>query len=322
MAFSFVPPRQTVPDVIRTIDEFSSHADAVIDHRDVPWAKLLAGTTPEAFIASDMQGLYDYLATKHLVTDIMLEPADGLDRTKEARELIAAGKSMADIDVQENYVAFAVAVARRFHPQYMGLGSEVNVLLDTLPASARAGLIRMCAEAAAQIKTVSPKTKVYVSVQTEYAWGKLIGDVPFRGVEGTFTSFPFTEVLGVSTYPYFAWPTPADVPSNYFNRMKGTRTIPIVIDEGGWTSGTAGTIQSTDARQAEWITKLCSLADKSNALSIGQLTYTDLDLTGIGGTDGTTLSLFSHLGVTDTQWHAKPALAAWDAQFKRRYTSR
>jgi hypothetical protein len=54
-----------------------------------------------------------------------------------------------------------------------------------------------------------------------------------------------------------------------------------------------------------------------NAIAWFQLTYTDIELHSLSPSLAAGLLPFSRLGVVDTLLAAKPALAAWDAQFAR-----
>ena len=53
MGFSSLPPRLTIPEVLRTIDSISRHGDAALMVVDVPWAALLADSNPSFLIRRD-----------------------------------------------------------------------------------------------------------------------------------------------------------------------------------------------------------------------------------------------------------------------------
>ncbi len=54
------------------------------------------------------------------------------------------------------------------------------------------------------------------------------------------------------------------------------------------------------------------------SLALFQLTFADLDLSGLALPPGSILPLFAHLGVVDSAFRAKPALGAWDSLLARR----
>jgi hypothetical protein len=59
------------------------------------------------------------------------------------------------------------------------------------------------------------------------------------------------------------------------------------------------------------------LLDSVRAIAVFQLTFTDLDLTGVPLPPGSILPLFAHLGLVDSVLNPKPALSAWDGAFLR-----
>jgi hypothetical protein len=155
-------------------------------------------------------------------------------------------------------------------------------------------------------------------VQVETAWGRLQGTNQYIGVEQDFRDFPFSEWLGLSSYPYLAnFSEPEQVPDNWYSRVLNGRTIPTVITEGGWTSGTAGTITSTPGKQARWITRQMQLADSLRPRFVFQLAFTDLDLVAYNRPNDPQLVPFAQLGLVDATLLPKLAVAQWDATFAR-----
>ena len=90
-----------------------------------------------------------------------------------------------------------------------------------------------------------------------------------------------------------------------------------MVVEGGWTSASVGSVVSSADQQARWITRQIQLLDEAHALFAFQLTFTDLDLTGVSLPPGSILPLFAALGLVDASLAAKPALAKWDVAFAR-----
>ncbi len=92
----------------------------------------------------------------------------------------------------------------------------------------------------------------------------------------------------------------------------------MLVSEGGWSSESVPGSESTPEEQARWITRQMALADSARALAVLQITFTDLDLAAWGAVpDAQLLSPFAHLGLVDTQFRPKPALAVWDQAFRR-----
>jgi len=110
------------------------------------------------------------------------------------------------------------------------------------------------------------------------------------------------------------------MPANYYSRLLNGRTLPVMVVEGGWTSAAAGTIQSTPALQARYITRHAQLLDAVGARGLIQLLFADIDLASLPPPIPPNLPLFVNIGLTDSDFSAKPALAAWDALHARHLT--
>lgn len=157
------------------------------------------------------------------------------------------------------------------------------------------------------------------SVQVETAWGVLGGTGPYAGVERDFTDFPFVQLLGLSSYPYFSFARPEDLPTNYYSRLLNSWTLPVMVVEGGWTSSSAGSLSSSPEQQAHYVTRHTQLLDAVSERGVIQLLFADIDLASYPQPVPPNLPLFTHTGLTDSDFQAKPALAARDALFARRY---
>ncbi len=60
MGFSVVPPRPDLKIAVQSLEIWTKRADAAIMHLDVPWALLLAGTSPEDALRKDGVDLERY----------------------------------------------------------------------------------------------------------------------------------------------------------------------------------------------------------------------------------------------------------------------
>jgi len=158
---------------------------------------------------------------------------------------------------------------------------------------------------------------LYVSVQVETAWGRPSG--PYQGIAQDLADFPFVEALGLSSYPYLGgFADPESIPLDYYSRIPQGTTLPVLVVEGGWPSVSVGSVVSSPAEEARYITRQERLLDSARAKGVFQLTFYDLDLRGFPPLPpGSILPLFTHLGLADSAMQAKPALAVWDGVFRR-----
>jgi len=239
---------------------------------------------------------------------------DGLARDQEAPQLRALGRSIGEPAIRDLYRAYVSAFVRRYHPDYVGLAAETNLTRTVGSPALYQALVAAANAAASDLLADPAHPPLFVSVQVEVAWGKLVGSGGFVGVEQDLIDFPFVQMLGLSSYPYFAWPAPADLPDDYYARLVAGRSLPVMVVEGGWASSLTGT-GFTTATQAAYLRRQAELLSRVNGLGLIQLTFTDLDLTTYPADVQAPLEPFAHLGLVDAQFRPKPALEVWDSLF-------
>jgi hypothetical protein len=93
-------------------------------------------------------------------------------------------------------------------------------------------------------------------VQVESAWGVLDGTESCVGIEEDFVDFPFIEILGFSSYPYFSFVEPEDIPNEYFSGLLNGRSMRTAVCEGGWSSASVGAVTSSLEKQERYIRRL------------------------------------------------------------------
>ena len=118
---------------------------------------------------------------------------------------------------------------------------------------------------------------------------------------------------GLSSYPYFVWSDPADLPDDYYSRLVAGRSLPVLVVEGGWTRAPVAGISSTPSKQARYLGRQAALLGRLEALALIQLAFTDIDLPSFPVDLRSSVEPFAHLGLVDAELRAKPALAVWVA---------
>ena len=178
-----------------------------------------------------------------------------------------------------------------------------------------ASLVQMVNAAANDLQLTASSSRRYVSVQVDAAWGCAGQNNVYQGVERDFSDFPFMQALGLSSYPYFVFTDPDEVPLDYYSRLPNGRSLPVMVVEGGWTSGAAGAIVSSPEKQARYIRHQAWMLDSVHARAVFHLTFTDLDTASLNLPPGSILPLFASLGLVDVDLRPKVALAVWDSLF-------
>lgn len=321
LGFSAIPPRADQTVLLQSLNFWtSSHADAAIMHISVPWAALLGGLPAPQEVHGNELGLANYYRAKHLALVITVDVTNGLDRSAEDPTLDSAGRSITDTAIQRMYRDYVVALDTILRPDFLGLAAETNLIRLAAPDSVYQAVVAMTNAAATAVRALGASPPLYVSVQVEIAWGRLQGS-GYVGIGQDLSDFPFIDAIGLSSYPYLAgFAVPESLPLDYYARVVGASGLPSLVVEGGWTSIALGGIVSSPSLQARYVDRQSRLLDSARAIGLFQLTFTDLDLSGVSLPPGSILPLFAHLGLVDSALGPKPALAVWDSLLARRLT--
>jgi hypothetical protein len=318
MGFSAFPPRfGDNALIIRVIDTWATRADAALMFYSPPWAQLLAGQDAEALVRANELGLANYFRGRDLRIVAAIDATDGLDRASDAPALRALGRSLAEPAVRDAYVRYVAAFTTLIRPESLSVAQETNLVRAIAPPALYAGLVDAANRAAAEAKRAVPATRVFATVQVEVAWGRPSG--AFAGIARDRADFPFSEALGLSSYPYLGgFVEPEEVPIEYYTRLQeGATPLPVMVIEGGWTSGSVGGLVSSPDKQRRYIERHARILDAARAAAWFQINFTDLDISGIPVPQGSILPLFAALGMVDVNLAPKPALTVWDETFRR-----
>ncbi|HJP58899.1 MAG TPA: hypothetical protein VJ865_02835, partial [Gemmatimonadaceae bacterium] len=217
MGFSVIPPRPDLKLALRSLDVWTKRADAAITHVDVPWAQLLAGTSPEDALRKDGVDLVKYYRSKRLKLVVTIDVTNGLARESEAAALVAAHRSITEPAVQKLYRNYVRALVEMLRPDYLGLAAETNLIRMAAPRPVYDAVVRMTNDAAADVRRTRNATvlPLYASIQVETAWGRLTRQAGggFVGIAQDLRDFPFNNVLALSSYPYLGgFKDPREIP--------------------------------------------------------------------------------------------------------------
>jgi hypothetical protein len=319
MGFQNSAPRYDDFDLfIASLELWTSRADAAIVSTEVPWDSLLAGKNPVTYVKNNYEGLVNYYRSKDFELWVYIDPQNGLDRTSDAVDLVAAGKSIADADMQALYRRFVFVMDSVLHPEHLGLALETNLIRTSASPAIYNGVVQAANDAAGEIQAVNSEVKLSVSVQVEHAWGKLIFG-PYEGIAQDLVDFPFVDELGLSSYPYFSWDTPGDIPADYYTRLTESTPLPVFVSEGGWSSESYSDAFvshiSTPEEQRQYIIRHHQLLSSVQALAVFQLAFTDIDVEVLPPDVPESIAYFAFIGLVNADLEPKPSLAAWDTYY-------
>jgi hypothetical protein len=311
MGFSPIPPRPDAALVPPLIDLWARRADAGLVLQDPPWDELLSGRDPEALVRANPLGLASYYRGKGLRVIASIDPADGLDRSRESPALVAAGRSLAEPAVRELYRRYVGAFVTLVRPEALTVASETNLIRATAPPRVYAGIVAAANAAAAEARQRDPALRLMITIQVEVASGRLPGGVG-AGIAQDRADFPFIQALGLSSYPYLAgFADPEELPLEYYSRLVADAPLPLYVIEGGWTSNSA--LGGSPEEQRRYIERQTRILDTARAAAWFQISFTDIDVTAFPAG----VAPFAALGLVDVNLQPKPALQPWDAAFAR-----
>ena len=315
MGFSAIPPRPDFPTQLATLALMLPRTDAALLLSEVPWDSLLDGTRADSIVIRNQLGLANYYRSHGLRLVVSLDPANGLDRSADSAPLVAKGRSLTEPAIRQLYRNYAVALDTLVHPDWFSVGSETNLIRALAPASLYAAIKTNAQAAADTLAIVDPAVKVFITTQVDVAWGALVALGTYVGIAQDLADFPFTKAVGLSAYPYLAgWADPDSLPADYFARLTAGTGKPALMIEGGWSSTTVSSTTTSPDMQRRYVVREASLLEAAGAVAWFQITFTDLDLAYFPAG----VAPFAYLGLVDVSLTAKPALAAWDAEFAKR----
>lgn len=132
-----------------------------------------------------------------------------------------------------------LSIAGQYHPPYLALGVEINRYYEHDPAGFDAFLetYRVLYD---EIKNASPSTLVFTIFQLEtlrgagYLTGTSEGRQPHWQLLERFE--PHLDLAVFTTYPFFDYGSPGDIPDDYYAVIADHTDRPIAFSEIGWPS--------------------------------------------------------------------------------------
>jgi hypothetical protein len=321
MGFANSAPRPDFNLFIQSLNEWTKRSDAAIISTEVPWDSLLSGETEFQYISHNYANIVQFYRQKNLVLWVYIDPENGLERRSDADALVKRGKSIADQDMQDLYISFVLLMDSLLQPDHLGLALETNLIRGAASPSIYEGVKKAANAAAASVRVFDKRVKMSVSIQVDYAWGK-ISNQRYIGIDEDLKDFPFLQELGLSSYPYFNFSSPDEIPDNYYTRLVEGKNLRVMLTESGWTSfripGFNGSpIVGSANLQKKYIERQSVLLEQAKAISWFQLTFTDINFSALPPSTPDNLKYFTFIGLVDTVFQPKPALEAWDQIFMR-----
>jgi hypothetical protein len=327
-AYGFFPTPPDV-DILSTLNIYRSigeHGDVVLLQQPVAWEEFREGIDGESKKMNDIRGQVNLAWQNGLELIFVVDPLNGMDRSRFA----GLPPDLRDADfshpaVRSAYQNYALRIAREYHPAYLGLASEINTYADAHPEDFP-NFLSLYRETYRKIKSESPPTRVFVTFQ----WEDLNNLDMIGGERGAYIKWeqieafePELDLWAVSSYPFAAFTSAAEIPADYYTPLLTRTGKPLAVAEGGFGSVDVGPFHGTPQDQTEYLNAIHDQIGHRLAFWI-YLILDDLNMEAYGAFFAEhgqaemteTLRFFSVVGLREGDGTPKEALAVWDA-FRR-----
>jgi len=259
LGFSDVPAQLTTDAYTRQFDLVANYGEAILLQRPSSWSEFLPNASVSRGLRDEVIAAREAARARDLVVVVALDPFDAGNRGRLGG-LPAAyeGRSLADRDLRDAFVAEATFIARNMRPDYLALGTEVNATYERNPEGYFA-FLEAYQDAYRAVKDASPQTQVFVTFQYEELLGVVPELPPHAPRWELLDDFgEAIDLIGITSYPSFAYPTARKVPVEYFIQLQSHTELPIAFVGVGFASGAgrAGVNASTEPEQRRFVQRL------------------------------------------------------------------
>jgi hypothetical protein len=320
------PPEVNLLSALGIYHAIRQHGDVVLIQQPVPWNDFRDGIDGKSKALDDIHNQVTLAWQNGLDAIFVVDPLNGLNRREFAGlPPDLAGASFGNPAVRAAFQNFALRIAKDFHPRYLGLASEINTYADAFPDDFP-NFLSLYRETYKKIKAESPGTKVFVTFQWEdlnnydAAGAERGAIIKWEEVEAFE---PNLDVWVISSYPWVAFPSAAEIPQDYYSPLLDRTAKPLAVGEGGWGSVDLPPAHGSPQDQVDYLDAIHGQIGKRLAFWI-YLVLDDFNMESYGqalrsqglGDKVNTLKFFSVLGLRQRNGTPKPALAVWDS-FRR-----
>ena len=250
-----------------------------------------------------------FLLDKHsLDVFIQVDPFRAHRWGKTATPAVLRDGSFANPAIRRAFTADALERVGAYKPKYVCLGMEINSYYEEHPDDFD-NFVSLFKETRRAIKKRHPDVIVFVSFQYEQLQALHLGNSVVASREPRWELIdrfePDQDAVGISSYPLAKaspprYGPPADLPEDYYKRLRKHTKKPIIFAELGWPSDSA--FGGTPKAQAEFLKRFPSLIE---GLDVQMVNWNFLvDVKGYG-------PVFESMGFFDAKGRPKPAWASW-----------
>lgn len=341
MGFTSFPPEASTQGVDTAYQIINDHADIVAQHFDdgIPWPEMLNNPSFDALpdaIKADWNAKKSktktnkklYLAiTPIAISRDQLAPYKGETPDTPLSEIGEPWASAAfdHPDVIQAYKNYAQVAIEFFHPDYLAIGIEVNLLASNTPEKWQS-YVNLNKQTYLYLHDLYPSLPIFDSFFANDLYpGITEADhadqiARFKQIE------PYTDYFALSVYPYMSALLTYDIPTDYFKVLDAISTKPLAIAESGqmaksitldFGGGNVLNFDGSEQKQKDWVEFLLQQAEQRNFRFVINFINQDYDILcqQVGCSDAD--KLWINTGLFDENHNPRPALGAWDDYLQR-----
>lgn len=170
-----------------------------------------------------------------------------------------------NVETQQKFVAMVTAYAREYRPPFLFLGNEVNMYASDMSPEEWQAWVQVYRQSYEAIKQVSPSTIVFTTFQYERLKGLgkkngWTGEPQWQLIEDIAR---YSDALGFTTYPFFEYDMPGDIPDDYYKEIDDHRQPHwpgrVIFTEVGWKAEPYGPYAGSPQDQADFVSRFADL---------------------------------------------------------------
>jgi len=327
MGFTPWPPDFTHEAVAEVYNFIAEHADLIAHHFDngVPWQEAYENRPYPASLQNNW--LFRKLSTPagHAVlvaiTPISFERTGLALRWGEYENMPLppewAGRRFNDPKVKKAFLNYARSVVEYFHPDYLAIGIESNILVTNAPDLWK-DYLDLHAYVYQRLKREFPGVKIFASIQYEHLRGI---ETTSRGLQDAQRKavaelLRYCDLMALSTYHFGLYHNPYD--ESYFDAALSFGK-PLAISETGAMSADIQvqgfTLPGTEADQVGFLDLVLRKAQELNFEFVVNFVAIDYDklLHRLPPAAQESALAWVHTGLRTADGRDKAALSLWDS---------
>ncbi|MCR4317987.1 MAG: hypothetical protein NUW37_16710 [Planctomycetes bacterium] len=284
------------------IDFYTNHSDVgklIAFHTNWRDSAQTAGQTPQILASAEIASAqYGFTPAIGIGWDINGTP--DLTSANDPQD-----NTWGNAQTRQQYKDMVATFATQHQPKYLFLGNEVNSFWLSHPQAEWDVWVTEYRECYDAVKAASPDTIVFTVFQLERMKGvgvntgwsnaahwQLLDDVKDK-----------CDAIGFTTYPYFEYTDPANVPANYYTEIADHYDGPVIFTEVGWVADPAIPFLGSEQKQADFIDVFFS---RIQAFDVRYVCWLFLhDVPGF--------QAFSQIGLRDQNGVSRLSEARWKA---------